>query len=191
MSGVAIAGLILAAGSGSRFGETPKLLAELDGVPLLQHTIRAQRAVPAIERTMVVLGAFADELLAGVDFAGCETVICTDWDEGQAASLRCGVAELAGARKVIVTLGDEPLITPQVIARFLDQPPGTRATYGGRPGHPVVLGPKLMREVAELSGDEGARGLLRGGRRIECGHLAVGADVDTPADLEAVRARRG
>ena len=191
MSEIEVAGLILAAGSGSRFGEAPKLLAELDGAPLLEHAIGAQLAVPAIERTVVVLGAFADELLAGIDFAGCETVICPDWDEGQAASLRCGVAELAGARKVIVTLGDEPLITPQVIARFLDQPPGARATYGGRPGHPVVLGPKLMRQIAGLSGDQGARELLRGGRRIECGHLAVGADVDTPADLEAVRTRQG
>ncbi len=189
MSDVAVAGLILAGGSGSRFGAAPKLLAELDGVPLLEHAIRAQLAVPAIERTVVVLGAFADELLSGVDFAGCEPVICPDWGEGQAASLRRGVAALAGARKVIVTLGDEPLITPQVIARFLDQPPGTRATYAGRPGHPVVLGPKLMRQIAGLSGDQGARELLRGGRRIECGHLAAGADVDTPADLESIRAR--
>ncbi len=189
VSDVAVAGLILAAGSGSRFGATPKLLAELDGAPLLEHAIRAQRAVPAIERTVVVLGAFADQLLAGVDFADCEPVVCADWEEGQAASLRSGVAALAGAHKVIVTLGDEPLITPQVIARFLDQPPGTRATYGGRPGHPVVLGPELMRQVAGLSGDQGARELLRGGRRIECGDLAAGADVDTPADLQSIRAR--
>jgi CTP:molybdopterin cytidylyltransferase MocA len=46
-----------------------------------------------------------------------------------------------------------------------------------------------MRQVAGLSGDQGARELLRGGRRIECGHLAGGADVDRPADLELIRAR--
>jgi CTP:molybdopterin cytidylyltransferase MocA len=181
------AGLILAAGAGTRFGEQPKLLAEVEGRPLLEHAIRAQCGVPQLERIVVVLGAHAAGLLASVDFAGAEPVICEDWRDGQATSLRCGVQALGGAEKVIVTLGDEPLMTSEVIARFLDQPGGARAVYRGRPGHPAVLGPEQLRAVQQLSGDHGASELL-GGPLIECGERGdLGRDVDTPEDLEAIR----
>jgi CTP:molybdopterin cytidylyltransferase MocA len=181
------AGLILAAGAGTRFGDEPKLLADLEGRPLLEHAIRAQCAVPELQRIVVVLGAGAAGLLAEVDFGHAEPVICEDWRDGQAASLRAGVAELADASKVIVTLGDEPLISSQVIARFLDASPGTRAVYNGRPGHPVVLGPEQMHAIALLSGDRGARDLLLDGPTIECAGICSGRDVDTPEDLEAIR----
>lgn len=134
----------------------------------------------------MVLGAGAAELLERVDFGRAEPVICPDWDSGQAASLRHGVEALAGADKVIVTLGDEPLITPEVVALFLDQPAGARAIYHGRPGHPAVLGPVQLRSLARLTGDRGARSLLSG-PEIECSELCSGADVDTPEDLEAIR----
>jgi molybdenum cofactor cytidylyltransferase len=182
-----IAGLILAAGAGTRFGPDPKLLAELDGRPLLEHAIRAQCCVPEPERVVVVLGAGARELLDRVDFMRAAPVICPDWATGQAASLRCGVHALPGASKVIVTLGDEPLITPEVVALFAAQPGGARAVYRGRPGHPVVLGPEQLAAIARLTGDQGARSLLSGGVRIECSELCSGRDVDTPADLEAIR----
>jgi molybdenum cofactor cytidylyltransferase len=181
------AGLILAAGAGTRYGEEPKLLADLDGRPLLEHAIRAQCAVPELERITVVLGAHAGELLATADFLRAQTVVCKNWRDGQAASLRCGAAALAGERKVIVTLGDEPLITPQVIARFLHEPAGARAVYNGIPGHPVVLGHEQLEAITRLTGDHGARGLLAGGPAIECAELCSGADVDTPDDLEAIR----
>ena len=182
-----IAGLILAAGPGTRFGAEAKLLAELDGRPLLEHAVRAQCAVPELERVVVVLGARADEVVERIDFGRAEPIVCSSWSEGQAASLRRGAVELASAHKVLVTLGDEPLVTPALLARFLDEPPGTRAAYDGRPGHPVVLGPEHLRAIAQLRGDRGARDLLRGGRTIECGHLGSGRDVDTPQDLEAIR----
>ena len=79
-----IAGIVLAAGSGSRFGGT-KQLAQLDGIPLLEHALRAIEAVRAIDRIVVVLGARADEILAGIDFGAAEPVVCADWKEGQAA----------------------------------------------------------------------------------------------------------
>ena len=70
---------------------------------------------------MVVLGARAEEITARVEFDRAEPVICAEWEDGQSASLRCGARALsAGAGTVIVTLGDAPLITPAVIARFLD-----------------------------------------------------------------------
>ncbi len=135
---------------------------------------------------MVVLGAHAEQVLARVDFMRAEPVICEDWESGQAASLRRGIAALEGASQVIVTLGDEPLLTPEVIARFLHEPGGTRAVYEGRPGHPVVLGAEQLSALTDLAGDRGARGLLRGGPTIECGSLCLGRDVDTPDDLEAI-----
>jgi len=181
------AGLILAAGAGTRFGEQPKLLATVEGRPLLEYTIRAQCGVPELDRIVVVLGAHAAGILAAVDFGEAEPVICEDWRDGQAASLRCGVSALSDADKVIVTLGDQPLITPAVIARFVDQPAGTRAVYDGRPGHPVVLGGEQMRALRALTGDRGARELLGDGPTIECAGLCSGRDVDTPEDLEEIR----
>jgi CTP:molybdopterin cytidylyltransferase MocA len=181
------AGLILAAGTGARFGERSKLLADLGGRSLLEHAIGAQCAVDEIERIVVVLGAHAAELMASVNFMRAEPVLCEEWHEGMASSLRRGVQALGGANRVIVTLGDQPLISSDVIARFADAVPGTRASYDGRPGHPVVLGPEQLLAVHELRGDRGARDLLGDAPAIECGRLCCGRDVDTPEDLEAIR----
>lgn len=189
-----IAGLVLAAGGGQRFGG-PKQLADLDGLPLLEHAVRAVEGVPAIRRVVVMLGAHAEEIVARVDFGGAETLVCGAWAEGQAASLRCGVAALADdAEAVLVTLGDQPLVTPQVIAGLLDAADGrpegaVRVTYGGVPGHPVLLRRALFGAIARLRGDVGARDLLKTipVRRWEAGHLARPDDVDTPEELEAMR----
>lgn len=180
-----IAGLILAAGAGRRYGDAPKQLADLGGMPVLQRTVWNACAVPALERVVVVLGAHADAVLAGVDFRDAEPVVCPDWDLGQAASLRFGLQALDGARKVVVLLGDQPLVTPQVIAMFVDEPVGSRAAYDGVPGHPVTLGPRLIRAAHALSGDQGLRDARW--RLVECGHLASPTDLDTPHDLEALR----
>jgi CTP:molybdopterin cytidylyltransferase MocA len=183
-----IAGLILAAGEGTRFGSEPKLLAELQGRPLVEHAIRAQCAVPALERVVVVLGAHADQLRERVEFGRAEVVVCQNWKQGQAASLRRGLNELPDAAKVIVTLGDEPLIPSRLVERFVAEPPGARAVYNGRPGHPVVLGPDQIRAARSLAGDRGARGLLGDGPEIEVSEPEdVGRDVDTTEDLERMR----
>jgi molybdenum cofactor cytidylyltransferase len=185
-----VVGLILAAGDGTRFGgEGFKLLAELNGRPLLEWAVRAQCAVAELDPVIVVLGAHAEEVAGQVDLGRARTVVCPDWAAGQSASLRCGLHAVrrSGADRVIVTLGDAPLVSPEVIAAFVGAPPRTRALYGGRPGHPVVLGPDEMAKLTRPRGDEGARGLLRGGPVIEVGHLCSGRDVDTPDDLQEVR----
>ncbi len=184
----AVCGLILAAGGGTRFGNQPKLLAELNGRPLLEHAVRAQCAVSELERIVVVLGAHADAIRDKVDFLRADAIVCDRWQDGQAASLRCGLEELRGAGRVIVTLGDEPLITSEVVARFVTAPPGARAVYSGRPGHPVVLGPRHISRLMSLTGDRGARDLLGDGPQIELGGRGdVGRDVDTTEDLEKMR----
>ncbi|MEA2128616.1 MAG: hypothetical protein QOJ85_1507 [Solirubrobacteraceae bacterium] len=190
-----IAGVVLAAGSGSRFGAA-KQLAELDSRPLLEHALRAVEAVPAIGRIVVVLGARADEVRAGVDFGATEVVVCEDWETGQSASLRRGIAAIAdAAQAAVITLGDMPRVTPQVIARLADvaaehgELARARAVYDGVPGHPVVLGRAYFDAVSEIEGDIGARELLRriGVVKIECAQLCSPVDVDTPADLERLR----
>jgi molybdenum cofactor cytidylyltransferase len=180
-----ICGLVLAAGAGSRFdGPEPKLLAPLNRRPLVEHAIAAICAVPEIERIVVVVGA---DPLDGVDFGRAERAICAEWSDGQSASLRCGVEALRGAEKILVTLGDEPLVSPAAIALMAEQPAGARATYDGRPGHPVVLGPEQIEAIASVTGDRGARELLEGGLLVECSDLGSGMDVDTTADLEVIR----
>jgi CTP:molybdopterin cytidylyltransferase MocA len=186
-----IAGLILAAGAGSRYGRSPKLLADLGGRPLLEHAIEAQCSVPELEPIVVVLGAHSEPISERVDFMRARPLVCASWRKGISASLRCGIEALADAERVILTLGDEPLMSPEIIGRFLDAPPGARATYDGQPGHPVVLGPEELRAVASLSGDRGARELLRGGPTIECGGLGARGDVDTAEDLAQIRLRAG
>ena len=181
------AGLVLAAGAGTRFGPDGKLLSKLDGRPVLEWSVAAPCGVGELTRVVVVLGFRAADALARVNFGRAEPVICERWADGQSASLRRGLAALDGYERVIVTVGDQPRMTPRVVSLFLDEPGGTRAVYAGRPGHPVVLGPVEIAAAMTVDGDVGARELLRGGPVIEVGHLCSGRDVDTIEDLEALR----
>jgi molybdenum cofactor cytidylyltransferase len=189
-----IGGVVLAAGEGRRFGGT-KQLAELRGRPLLEHAVRAMLAVPAISPVVVVLGHDADAIRSRVDLGRAEAVVCEDWREGQAASLRAGIAALGPVDAAVVMLGDQPFVTPQVIAGVLDAGgyEAVRATYGGEPGHPVLLTRALLDRVGELRGDTGFRRLLEGRRvrRFEAGHLCDGRDVDTPEQLSRLRPAPG
>jgi CTP:molybdopterin cytidylyltransferase MocA len=171
-------GVLLAAGAGSRFG-MPKVLAG-QGEWL-------RKAVDALDRggcddVVVVLGA------AVVDVpAPARAIVAGDWEDGLSASLRAGLAAADGARYVVLQLVDTPDVGPDVIARVLTAARSTasglaRATYGGRPGHPVVLAERHVDALVEtLQGDAGARTFLAGRAdvlAVECGDLATGADVD-------------
>jgi molybdenum cofactor cytidylyltransferase len=180
---VSAAGLILAAGAGRRFGAEPKLLAHLEGRPVLQHVVDHARAV--LDPVVVVLGAHAEAIAANVHLGDARAVVCDDWAEGQAASLRRGAHALADEAKVLVLLGDQPFVTPDVLERLAAEPPGSRAAYDGVPGHPAVLGPELLRHALTLTGDAGLRDA--DWRLVECGDRARAADLDTQDDLEAIR----
>jgi molybdenum cofactor cytidylyltransferase len=188
-----IGGLVLAAGAGTRFGGA-KQLAELDGRPLLEHSIRAMTAAP-VGRVVVVLGAGSESVMSGVDRHGADFVVCDRWDEGQSASLACGLAELSDCEAVVVTLGDQPRLSPDAIRRVIAARGGdadaVRATYGGQPGHPVLLEHRLFGRMRDVTGDHGARNLLLSvtTREVPCDDLGGGEDVDTPAQLDALRVR--
>jgi CTP:molybdopterin cytidylyltransferase MocA len=183
---VTAAGLILAAGAGTRFGAQTKQLAELHGKPLLQHAVDAMSG--ALPQFAVVRGHDAEAIRAHIDFRGATIVVCDEWARGQGFSLRAGITALDHARAVAVTLADQPFITSEVIAAALAELgdfDAVRAVYDGRPGHPVVLGPRVLAAAGELEGDAGARELLARFRvrRWEAGHLASATDVDTQEEL--------
>jgi nicotine blue oxidoreductase len=161
---------VLAAGEGRRFGG-PKQLAELEGRPLLEHVVATMRE--ACDRVVVVLGAHAERVRAGVALDGVEVVLCEDWAQGTFASLRCGLAALGKEPDaVVVALGDQPRLSRERIAAVLaDGAPIARALDRGAPSHPVVI-----RRGAEVT-----REALRAARGPELGQLA---DVDTPEVLQ-------
>lgn len=168
---------------------TPKALVRgADGVPWLLSS-RATLVDAGCDRVLVVLGAAVEE--ATPLLAGSDHVVAADWADGMSASLRTGLraATDGDEEAVLVHLVDLPDVTPDVVRRVLRHsgPDAlARATYGGRPGHPVLIGrrhwPALL---SELEGDEGARGYLarHDARPVECADLATGDDVDTPEGM--------
>jgi molybdenum cofactor cytidylyltransferase len=182
---MSVGALVLAAGAGRRFGGV-KQLAEVDGRPLLEH---AALAVAGFSPRVVVLGHAAEEIRAIVDLHGAEPALCADWEEGQSASLRCGIAALGDVDAAVVALADMPGVTAAAVEAVVLAWDGlagaVRATYAGEPGHPVLLARELLDRAGELQGDVGFRALLDGARviNVEAGHLADPADIDTREEL--------
>jgi CTP:molybdopterin cytidylyltransferase MocA len=186
-----IGGVVLAAGAGTRFGGG-KQLAELEGRPLLDHALGAM-ADAGVGHIVVVLGAGAEEISTRVDLHGAVPVICERWEEGQSASLASALAEMAEADAVVVTLGDQPRMAAEAIRRVIDArgdgAAAVRASYNGDPGHPVLLERELIGRLRDVTGDHGARNLLLSviTRDVPCDDLGGGEDVDTRAQLDALR----
>jgi nicotine blue oxidoreductase len=173
----------------------PKALVEVDGEPLVLRALRAL-AEGGLAPVVVVLGARAGEVRAVLP-PGVDAVEARGWTDGMGASLRAGLAALEGrADAVVVHLVDLPGVPAAAVARLAASAgPAVlaRAGYGGRPGHPVLLGRAHWAGVrAAAVGDAGARGYLAGRtdvRLVECGDLAAPDDVDTPEQLAAFRQR--
>ena len=185
-----IGGLVLAAGEARRFG-SPKQLALLGGRPLLEHALLAMARARSVDVAVVVLGAHAAAVRSAIDLHGAEPLVCADWAEGQSASLRAGVGALAERVEAIaVILGDQPLIDPRAIDRVVAARDGAavalRASYGGRPGHPVLVERGLFGATMSLRGDLGARELLAGAavRLVPCDGLGDDLDVDLREQLD-------
>ncbi|MEJ7715774.1 MAG: NTP transferase domain-containing protein [Thermoleophilaceae bacterium] len=111
------------------------------------------------------------------------------------SSLACGLAAVEDAEAVVVVLGDQPGLSPEAVRRVLDargHDGAVRATYDGRPGHPVVLERSQIPALRDATGDVGARNvIMRGLREVECDDLGGGEDVDTPDQLAGLRRAEG
>lgn len=187
--------VLLAAGLGTRFGPEPKMLALLDGRPLVRHA--AEAALAAAPRpVVVVLGAHADAVrraLSGLDVVLVEN---PDFRAGLATSLRAGVAALPqDCEAAVIVLGDMPRIfavhIDRLAAAFEETSRSVAAVVpvlASLRGNPVLLNlRRLAPDIARLTGDRGAGPLLRDRSDVLeiPGDAATALDIDTPAALRA------
>jgi len=174
-------GLLLAAGAGTRYGQ-PKALAIVGGRPLVNRAIDVL-ADGGCAPIYVVIGAAADSVLELLP-QNVVPVRAPEWARGMGASLRTGMSAVTGDA-ALIHLVDLPDVDARVVARLraLAAPDALyRASYGGIPGHPVVVGQQHWTQfVSTASGDQGARDYLRGrATMIDCTDLATGIDLDEP-----------
>ena len=190
-----IVALLLAAGRSTRFGNENKLLAELDGLPVLARTIRLAKESGA-GRVLVVTGhdRRAVEAVAGAE--GVATTHNPDYLDGMGSSIAAGVrsslAPDADDRPApagwLVWPGDMPCLQPGTARSVVDSFDPARPvvpTFNGQRGHPVLFPASFGERLARLTGDSGARTLLAEAAVIEIGDPGILRDIDTRADLAA------
>ena len=198
-----VAGVLLAAGEGSRFGQ-PKALVELNGQTLAERGVGLLRAGGA-DPILVVTGAVPLQL------DGTLTVDNPQWRTGMGSSLRAALQALTGGARgpdtgpeigtaigaVVVALADQPLVGAEAVARLIaayrSGASVAVAAYDGQPRNPVLLAREHWPEViATATGDQGARTFLRTRPElvtlVECGDTGRPDDIDTPADLARITA---
>lgn len=189
-----IAGVVLAAGSSSRFGG-PKLLAALDGTPVVRWSVESL-VEAGVDDVVVVLGRDSAEVRAAL--AGLRVRFVTNpvYAQGMSTSLRAGAEALGNVvSAAVVALGDQPRVGAAVVRALCEgyrasRKPIVVAVYQGVPGHPVLVDASLFAELIAATGDEGALGVV--GRDAARVHgvefpFAMPADVDTREDLERLR----
>ena len=188
-----VAGVLLAAGEGSRFGR-PKALVEVNGRTLAERGTDLLRSGGA-DPILIVTGA------APVQPPGTLAVDNPDWRTGMGSSLRAALRALSDAHDVgavVVALADQPLVGAEAVARLIAAYRAGAsvavAAYDGQPRNPVLLAREHWAEViATATGDQGARAFLRARpdlvTLVECGDAGRPDDIDTPADLDRITGR--
>jgi molybdenum cofactor cytidylyltransferase len=191
-----LAAIVLAAGCGTRFGAEPKMLALLEGKPLVRHVAEAAAAA-SVSPVIVVTGHRSAEVEAALAGLPALFVANPHYAEGLSTSLKAGFAALPkGASGAVVLLGDMPrvgtaLIDKLAAAWLASRPAALVPVFDGRRGNPVVLSRALAAEIEALAGDSGAGPLLRGRADVlefPVGDPAVAQDVDTPDALRSLGA---
>nr|WP_306267489.1 molybdopterin-binding/glycosyltransferase family 2 protein [Pararhizobium sp. IMCC3301] len=196
-----IAALLLAAGQSKRMGANNKLIAELDGMPLVRHVAEAVRNALGADLT-VVTGAQPEQIEAALEGIEKQIVFNPEFDRGLSTSLRTGIQALASRTSppdgVVVLLGDMPLISQDVILKLIagfDPAQGREIivpTDRGKRGNPVLWSARFLNALSGIQGDTGGRHLI--GEFAEFVHEveigpAASFDLDTPEQMQRVGGR--
>lgn len=183
--------ILLAAGRSRRFGDADKLAQEFLHKPVAFHVVTALESIPFLTRIAVIDGT-------ELDFAtrGYRVIVNDDNTAGMSRSVRLGLqaAREAGAGAVLIALADMPRVTAAHIYRLLDTAQDDAAVVassdGVKPCPPAVFGKGRFDFLDALEGDAGARDLVRAGRHVVTTPAEL-IDIDTPEDLERLRAIAG
>jgi molybdenum cofactor cytidylyltransferase len=189
-----ITGIVLAAGTSSRFGRTKQLL-ELEGKPLVQHAIDAA-ATAGLDEVVVVLGHDAERVGDSLRLPPSgRTVVNPIYEAGQSTSLVAGL-DAAGLESdaAVVLLADQPGITAEHVRALVDafeagRPLVVRLRFRDGPG-PALLSREVWDEARSLTGDTGAREIIAahpGWVSEVVVDSDAPADVDRPSDLDRLR----
>lgn len=194
-----ILGVLLAAGTGSRFDDGYKLLADLDGEPVV---VRAAETLldSSLDEVIGIVGYRGEDVAPALEPLGVETIENTDFAVGQSTSVRVGVAAARArdADAVLFALGDAPCVRPGTVDALLDTYHESDAgivvpTHDGEHGNPVLFDRRHFDALVDLSGDTGGRTLFEKHhvKRVAVQDPGIHLDVDTVADLEELRQRCG
>lgn len=191
-----VVGVVLAAGTSTRFGAANKLLASIEDEPIVRLSVRTlldARTAPVV----VVVGYEADrvrEALSGLDV---RIVANEAYEAGQSTSVRTGVAAAreVDADAVVIALGDMPFVAPDTVNRLIDAHAAgagdaLAAAVDGERGNPVLFDARFFDDFTDVEGDTGGRRILLesdDAALVETGDPGVRRDVDTPDDLDAIR----
>jgi len=184
--------VVLAAGGSARLGRPKQLLPYL-GRTLVEHAVRTALASGASE-VVVVVGAEADAIRERLRGLRVRVVHNRDWAEGMGSSIRCGVAALSDSiGAAVIALADQPRITPGHLRSLAlrlgeSEKPIAASSYDGVVGAPCAFSHTEFPRLLALSGDAGARSLIRaGGAPVETISFdGANVDVDTPEDYQAL-----
>jgi molybdenum cofactor cytidylyltransferase len=184
-----IVGLLLAAGSGSRFGSDKLRHALPHGVAIAVQAARHLKA--AVPRVVAAVRSGAGETAQALAAEGCEVVVCENAEEGMGASLACAARAAGAADGYLVALADMPFVRPSSIAAVRDALTAGASIaapyFRTRRGHPVGIAGRFRAEIERLAGDEGARRILAAHEselvKVPVGDPGVVRDIDRPGDL--------
>ncbi len=191
-----IAALLLAAGQSRRMGSDNKLLAVIDGKPMVRHVVETLQA-SEVDDILMVTGHDADNVIKTVWDLGIPSVQNPDFADGLSTSLKVGFEILsARADAIVVCLGDMPFVTAQSLNKLIkafDPAAGKSIvvpTTAGKRGNPVLLSVQYLPDVMAITGDMGAKAVINSNdhaiESVEIDSSEIFTDIDTPEILAAL-----
>lgn len=180
-----VSGIILAAGESKRLGR-PKQLLDIRGQTLIRRVTQTA-AQSQLTSVLVVLGHASAEIARELEGIDVQVVVNPDFATGQASSLRTAMHALAPISDAVVfLLGDQPTVAGSSINALVEaydtmRPAIIQPRYRGQPGHPVLFDCALFGELAGVTGDQGARDVIR---RHAADVQYVDIDRDPPPDID-------